>query len=251
MEKIRISAVKYANTYPFIWGLRESGFEKKVIIETDHPAECAAKLISRRADVGLIPVAALPQVKNYKIIGKYCIGANENVRTVMLFSNCPFEEVKAISLDYRSRSSVNLTRVLAKNMWKRDFRWIDTSENYDFVNIRKDEAVVLIGDQCFVSESKFEFRIDLAGEWNRFTGLPFVFAVWAANRKMRKGFIDEFNEALKLGVDNIHKVAVSFSGISVIKEDELETYLRNNIDYNFDEKKVNAMNLFLDLLRRL
>jgi chorismate dehydratase len=251
MEKIRISAVKYANTYPFIWGLRESGFDKKVIVETDHPAECAAKLVSRRADIGLIPVAALPQVGGHEIIGKYCIGANGNVRTVMLFSNCPFEEVQAISLDYRSISSVNLTRVLAKNMWNREFRWIDTNENYDFIHLGKNEAVVLIGDQCFVSESKFEFRMDLAGEWNRHTGLPFVFAVWAANRKMDRNFIDEFNGALKLGVDNIHKVAGSFAGISVIKEAELETYLRKNIDYNFDEKKVNAMNLFLDLLGKL
>jgi chorismate dehydratase len=251
MEKIWISAVKYANTYPFIWGLRESGFDKKVIVETDHPADCAAKLISRRADIGLIPVAALPQVENYQIIGKYCIGSNEKVRTVMLFSNCPFEEIKTINLDYRSRSSVNLTRVLAKNMWKREFIWRDTSENFDFINIGKNEAVVLIGDQCFESESKFKFRIDLAGEWNRYTGLPFVFAVWAANREFDSAFITEFNNALKLGVDNIHKVAVFFAGTSVIGENELERYLRINIDYNLDERKVNAMNLFLDMLRNL
>ena len=113
MEKIRISAVKYANTYPFIWGLRESGFDKKVILETDHPAQCADKLISGAADIGLIPVAALPQVKNYNIAGDYCIGANGDVRTVLLFCNSPFENVNKIYLDYRSRSSVNLTKVLA------------------------------------------------------------------------------------------------------------------------------------------
>jgi len=251
MEKIRISAVKYANTYPFIWGLRESGFDRKVIVETDHPADCAAKLISHRADIGLIPVAALPQVKNYEIIGEYCIGANGNVRTVMLFSNSPLEEVQSVSLDYRSRSSVNLTKILAKNMWKREFRWIDTSDKYDFINIEKDEAVVLIGDQCLESEKKFKFRMDLAGEWNKYTGLPFVFAVWAANRNTDSGFREEFNEALKLGVDNIHKVAEAFAGISVIKEDELETYLRKNIDYNFDERKKEALDLFLGYLSKL
>ena len=65
MDKIRISAVKYANTYPFMYGLIESGFEKKVILETDHPAECASKLISGKVDIGLIPVAALPLLKEY------------------------------------------------------------------------------------------------------------------------------------------------------------------------------------------
>ncbi len=251
MEKIRISAVKYANTYPFIWGLREGGFDKKVIVETDHPAECAAKLIDRRVDIGLVPVAALPRVINYEIIGNYCIGANGNVRTVMLFSNSPFEDVRSISLDYRSRSSVNLTKVLAKNMWNREFRWVDTSENYDFINIGSDEAVVLIGDQCFESEKKFKYRIDLAGEWNRHTGLPFVFAVWAANREIENNLRKEFNEALKLGVDNIPEVAEAFKSISVIKGDDLEKYLRNNIDYIFDDRKREALKLFLSLLSKL
>ena len=90
MDKIRISAVKYANTYPFIYGLIESGFEKRVILETDHPADCAAKLISGRVDIGLIPVAALPMLNKYYIISDYCIGANSNVRTVLLLSNCSF-----------------------------------------------------------------------------------------------------------------------------------------------------------------
>ncbi len=118
MDKIRISAVKYANTYPFIYGLKESGFEKKVILETDHPADCASKLINNRADIGLIPVASLPLLNEYHIISDYCIGANGDVRTVMLLSNCPFEDVETIYLDYRSRSSVNLTRVLARTAGK-------------------------------------------------------------------------------------------------------------------------------------
>ena len=93
MDKIRISAVKYANTYPFMYGLIESGFENKAILETDHPADCAAKLISGRVDIGLIPVAALPSLNEYHIISDYCIGANRDVRTVMLLCNCPFEEI--------------------------------------------------------------------------------------------------------------------------------------------------------------
>ncbi len=123
-EKIRISAVKYANTYPFIYGMTETGFDKKVILSTDHPADCAAKLISGTVDIGLIPVAAIPMMKEYHIITDYCLGAYGKVRTVMLLSNCPFDEIHNINLDYRSRSSVNLAKILAKNYWKREFRWI-------------------------------------------------------------------------------------------------------------------------------
>jgi chorismate dehydratase len=251
MKKIRISAVKYANTYPFIWGLKEGGFDKRVILETDHPADCAAKLISGRADIGLVPVAALPLIKNYHIISDYCIGANGKVRTVMLLSNCPFGDIVAINLDYRSRSSVNLIKVLAKNMWKKEYHWISTSTKFDFLNIGKNEAVVLIGDQCFEMEQKFKFKIDLAEEWKKQTGLPFVFACWAANRELDIEFISDFNSALKSGIDNIDKVAGAFSKTSVIKQEELRDYLKYNIDYVFDNEKKRGMNLFLELLSKL
>lgn len=251
MNKIRISAVKYANTYPFIWGLKESGFDKRVILETDHPADCAAKLISGKADIGLVPVAALPLIKNYHIISDYCIGANGKVRTVMLLSNCPFGDIVAINLDYRSKSSVNLTKVLAKNMWKKEYRWINTSKQFDFVNIGKNEAVVLIGDQCFEMEHKFKHKVDLAEEWKKQTGLPFVFACWAANRELDIEFISDFNCALKSGLDNIDKVAMAFSKSSGIKEDDLRNYLKYNIDYIFDNEKKRGMSLFLELLSKL
>jgi chorismate dehydratase len=251
MDKIRISAVKYANTYPFIWGLTESGFDKRVILETDHPADCAAKLISGKVDIGLIPVAALPLVKNYQIISDYCIGADGKVRTVMLLSNCPFGKVGAINLDYRSKSSVNLTKVLAKNMWKKEYRWVDTSEEFDFTNLGNNEAVVLIGDQCFELEARYKYKMDLAEEWKKQTGLPFVFACWAANRELDSGFIADFNNALKSGVENIEKVAAAFSKLSVIKGDDLLNYLKYNISYIFDNEKKKGMNLFLEMLRTL
>ncbi len=88
-SKVRISAVKYANTYPFIYGLTETGFDKKVVLTTDHPADCAKKLISREVDIGLIPVAALPAVKDYHIISDYCLGAYGKVRTVTAFKQLP------------------------------------------------------------------------------------------------------------------------------------------------------------------
>jgi len=250
MEKIRISAVKYANTYPFIWGLRESGFDQTVILETDHPAQCALKLISGKADIGLVPVAALPQIRNYQITSDYCIGADGKVRTVMLFSNCSFCDVKTIYLDHHSRSSVSLTRVLAKHMWNREFKWADTSDKFDFMHIGSNEAVVLIGDQCFEMASNYDFGIDLAEEWKKYTGLPFVFACWAANRKLEPEFISGFNSALKLGVENIPAVAAWFGREGIIAQEELQNYLINNIDYPLDDRKKEGMNLFLELLSR-
>ena len=251
MDKIRISAVKYANTYPFIYGLMESGFYKRVILETDHPADCAAKLISGRVDIGLIPVAVLPLLKEYYIISDYCIGANRNVRTVMLLSNCPFDEIEVIYLDYRSRSSVNLAKVLAKNSWKKEFRWINTSKGFDFINIGLNEAVVLIGDQCFEYENSFRYKIDLAQEWKEFSGLPFVFACWTANKIVDKEFIEEFNNALKSGVKNIDAVVEEFGKTGIITGKVLKKYLTENIDFDFNDEKKRGLKLFLKLMSKL
>ncbi|MEI6050526.1 MAG: menaquinone biosynthesis protein [Bacteroidota bacterium] len=251
MDKIRISAVKYANTYPFIYGLMESGLDTRVILETDDPADCAEKLISGRVDIGLIPVAALPFLKEYYIISDYCIGANGKVRTVMLLSNCPFEEIENICLDYRSRSSVNLTKVLAKNSWEKEFRWINTSKGFDFINIGLNEAVVLIGDQCFEYENSFRYKIDLALEWKKFSGLPFVFACWTANKKLDNEFIEEFSKALKMGVKNIDAVVETFGITGTIKGNDLKKYLTENIDYDFNDEKKKGLNLFLELMKKL
>jgi chorismate dehydratase len=251
MEKIRISAVRYANTYPFIYGLTESGFDKKAVIETDHPSACAEKLISGRVDLGLIPVAAIPKLKEAYITGDYCIGADGKVRTVQIMSNSQFDAVNAVFLDYRSMTSVRLVKVIAGKFWKKDLAWFDTSEQFNFKSIGKNEAVVLIGDQCFEYENQFKYKIDLAEEWKRFTGLPFVFACWVANKPLSNEFISEFNNALSLGVNNIDKVSERFSDSGTITGKELTEYLTRNIDYSLDIRKREAMNLFLEYLREL
>ncbi|HKK42279.1 MAG TPA: menaquinone biosynthesis protein [Bacteroidales bacterium] len=251
MDKIRISAVKYANTYPFIYGLVKSGFDKKVILETDHPADCAKKLIDGRADVGLIPVAAIPMLPEYHIISDYCIGANGDVRTVMLLSNCVFDEIETIYLDYRSRTSVNLTKVLARNSWKKEFKWGNTSKGFDFRNIGLKEAVVLIGDQCFELEKSYRYKIDLASAWKEFTGMPFVFACWTANKPLDIEFINDFNEALFTGVSDIPAVADYFGNTGTITGEDLKNYLSFNIDFKFDDEKKKALALFLDLLKEM
>jgi chorismate dehydratase len=251
MDKIRISAVKYANTYPFIYGLTHSGFDKKVVLTTDHPSQCAEKLIGNQADLGLIPVGALPLLKEYHIVSDYCIGANGNVRTVLLLSNCAFDDIETVCLDYRSRTSVNLVKVLAKNSWKREFKWVSTSKGFDFVNVGMKEAVVLIGDQCFGYEKKFRNRVDLAKAWKDYTGLPFVFACWTANKVLKEEFIEDFNKALMPGIKNIDAVVDEFGKTGAIRGHDLKSYLTDNIDYNLDDDKRKAMKLFLELMVHL
>ena len=250
-EKIRISAVRYANTYPFIYGIQESGFLERIILETDHPAQCAARLAAGSVDIGLIPVAALPLIKDYRIITDYCLGAYGKVRTVMLLSNCPFDEITTVYLDYRSVSSVTLAKILAAKAWKKKFSWVTTTSGFDFAGIRKNEAVVLIGDQCFEYERKFRFKTDLAEQWYNFTGLPFAFACWTANRELEGSFIDDFNRALETGVNNIPAVVRKFGDSGIIKGSDLMQYLSINIDFHLNNDKRKAIDLFLNYMKEL
>jgi chorismate dehydratase len=173
------------------------------------------------------------------------------VRTVLLLSNCPFEDIRNIYLDYRSRSSVNLTKVLARNSWKREYKWINTSKVFDFLNIGLNEAVVLIGDQCFEFENSFRYKVDLANEWKKFSGLPFVFACWTANKQINNEFITKFNNALRLGVNDIDAVVEKFGNSGTIRGEILKKYLVENIDYNFNDEKKKALMLFLELLAEI
>jgi len=248
MDKIRISAVRYANTYPFIYGLTESGFDKKVILTTDHPADCAKKLTDGIVDIGLVPVAALPYIKEHHIISEYCIGSNGKVRTVMLLSNSHFSEIDTIYLDYRSRTSINLVKVLALYKWKKEYNWLNTAEGFNFLDISGNEAVVLIGDQCFEYENHYLYGLDLSEEWKEYSGLPFVFACWSSNKVLDQGFIKDFSEALGSGVSNIQAVVERFSGSGTITGNDLRRYLTENIDFHFNEEKKRGLGLFLKLL---
>ena len=200
MEKIRVSAVKYINSYPFMIGLRDGEVAGMIDLEVCHPSECADRLIAGDTDIGLIPVATIASMKEYHIVSDYCLSTNGEVRTVLLVSNTPFAGLKDL-LDFRSRSSVTLCRILAAKAWKRDFEWLPAPREFDITSMNDGEAAVMIGDRCFEYAHLFPFRMDLGLEWKKFTGLPFVFACWVSVRKLPEVFTTLFNKALSEGLD--------------------------------------------------
>ncbi|MFD2146871.1 menaquinone biosynthetic enzyme MqnA/MqnD family protein [Mucilaginibacter antarcticus] len=196
MDKIRISAVSYTNTKPFIYGLQHTGILEKIDLSLDMPADCAQKLIDDKVDIGLIPVAATLNLPHWEIISDYCIGAVGAVNSVFIFSNCDITEVTHLQLDPESRSSNNLARVLLKNFWKVSPDLIINAPDYTTAT-NPTTAFVQIGDRTFGKKKQFKYVYDLAEEWQKFTGLPFVFAAWIANKHIPAVFIAEFNIALK------------------------------------------------------
>lgn len=243
IKKIRISAISYLNSLPFVYGIKNSGFLTDYQMDLDAPAVCAQKLITDSVDIGLVPVAVLPELKNYNLLTNYCIGACGTVRTVLLVSQKPVNEIKTIYLDFESRTSVKLVRVLSDHFWKIHPEWLPANPEI-FSNIKNIEATVIIGDKTFEMRNYFPFVYDLAEEWKKFTGLPFVFACWTANKAISQEFLTKFNQATEWGVNNISEV-VENTDYCIPKGVNLLNYLQNDINYPFDEQKKKALALFL------
>ncbi len=249
MEKINVSSVSYLNSKPFVYGLSKPGLKHKIELRMDVPSEVASRLESGEADIGLVPVAALLDNEKLEIIADECIGTVGKVRTVVLASEVALDDIETILMDYQSRTSVLLARVLAKFYWKRTFRWEDTRSGFEKDQIKGRTAGVVIGDRVFNIEGKYAYIYDLSTEWLKFTGLPFVFAVWAANKPLKESFIKEFTLALGSEMNNMERIA------SLEKEYypdvDIFVYLTDNIHFKMDEGMRKGMTLFLDMAKKL
>lgn len=241
MNKIKISAVSYTNTKPFIYGIKHSSILEKIDLSLDIPADCAKKLIENQVDIGLIPVAAIPFVPNAQIISSYCIGSVGAVNSVFIFSDVPVEEIKTIKLDSQSRTSNNLAKVLLKNHFKVEVDFITDPSV-------KTDAIVLIGDRTFGRKADFKYAYDMGEEWMNFTGLPFMYAAWVANKPIPEDFLKDFDIALGEGIQNIPTV---INELSVIEGIDIEDYLLHKLNFELTEEKLKAKDLFLDLVGQL
>lgn len=241
MNNIKISAVAYTNTKAFIYGLEHSDIINKIDLSLDIPSECAAKVISGEVDLGLMPVAAIPFVPNANIVADYCIGSDGAVNSVFIFSDVPVAEIKTLRLDAHSRTSNNLAKVLLKFHWKLGVEFTTDPTV-------KTDAIVLIGDRTFGKKEDFAFVYDMGEEWKNFTGLPFMYAAWVANKEISQEFKTEFNAALKFGLAHRNEV---LKDLPQIPNFDLEDYLYHKLQFDVTDDRKRAMNLFLAYIEQL
>lgn len=249
-EKIRISIVNYTNTLPFKWALKRSSVLEKIDLQEDIPSICAQKLKYKQVDLALVPVALIPELDSYFIETDYCIGANGKVDSVKLYSAVPLQEITTVTLDYQSKSSITLTKVLFKFFWKLPVTFLDAKPGFEH-DIKNTDAAVVIGDRTFDINGVHSYEYDLAEEWKKFTGLPFVFAAWLSTEKLPEHFIAEFNAVLQHGVDNIHQAVEDDFHVKNLSKPLTLSYLTQRIDYRLNEEKRKALALFLEYIARL
>lgn len=175
---LRISLVEYLNTRPFIDGLRAAFSESELALEMLPPAECAVALRENRCDMALVPAGALIDFQGIHLMKDHCIGADGPVTSVFVFSEVPITAATDLLLDPHSRTSNALTRILLRRFWQHDLN-LHATQTRDFDRISGTTAGVAIGDRAYKLRGRYQYEYDLAEVWKSWTGLPFVFAVWA------------------------------------------------------------------------
>jgi chorismate dehydratase len=242
-RKVKVAAVSYLNTKPLLYGFRGHAVMKMTELTMDYPAVIARQLIEGSVDVALVPVAVIPKMQESHIISDFCIGAEGPVASVCLFSDVPLKEIKRIYLDYQSRTSVALLKLLVRDYWRLDVELMETSGDYQQL-IQGTDAGLVIGDRALEQRKVSPYIYDLAEAWMRFTSLPFVFAAWVSNKPLPIEFIQEFNNANSIGIHNIPAV-VAENPYPVF---DLTAYYTKHISYPLTPAKRQGMQKFLSYL---
>jgi len=167
-----------------------------------------------------------------------------------LLSQHPVSDITTIYLDYKSKTSNNLVKIISENYWKVSPAFKNSVENYELINFKNNNAAVVIGDKAFNVKHNYPYVYDLAEEWYNFTRLPFVFACWVANKEIAPDFKIEFNNSLKYGIEHVTELVKSnYKGVK--KNKNIEAYYKQNISYVLDKHKRQAMELFFEYLEKL
>ena len=250
MKRLRISAISYLNTAPLMWdfehGVAGSAFE----ISYTLPAQCAASLRDGSADIGIIPAAAYCSIPDLAIIPGVAIASRRAVRSILLVSKVPLEAIRTVALDTSSMTSVALTKVLFAKWWggERTFSPMvpDIGRMLD-----QHDAGLLIGDPALKIDRSRYLTYDLAEEWIRFTGRPFVFAFWAVRHSalQHAGDVDLtalFQQSRDHGLEpeNVNHTAREWAPRLGLSEAIIREYLIYSIDYALDPECLSGLRLF-------
>lgn len=243
--KVSVSVLSNTNALPFVYGILHSDMIGRIELSLESPpAACADKLVKGDVDIALMPVIEIARLPYNEIISNYCIGSNGPVKTVLLVSNTAIDKLKGIYLDTHSRTSIALAKILAEKFWRIEPEWIETSHDYNFQNIPQGYGAIVIGDQNF--NYRFKYSIDLAEAWRDYTNLPFVFGCWVSPKKIDRRFQEDFDNALKYGVNHLDEAVRMHQKLNFPHEFILN-YLTDNISYHMNEQKIKAIQLFFKL----
>ena len=267
MRALKISAISFLNTAPLMWDFEHGKdgehepspeIQENFTVEYTVPSLCAEALRAGAADIGIIPVITTARIAGLVVLPDVAIASLNQVRSILLVSRRPIEEIRTVAVDTSSRTSVGLLAVLLTKFFggRREFTPMAPAVE---PMLAECDAGLLIGDPALVAEGEERYaglyRYDLGELWRAQTGLPFVFAVWA----VRKAALAEMNPELELGgvfrrsrdhglrPENLAAIAREWAPRLGLDEDAIASYLRENIHYRLDAECREGLALYFRL----
>jgi chorismate dehydratase len=251
MRRLRISAISYLNTAPLIWdfehGLAGGHFDVSYTV----PSQCAAQLSAGTADIGIIPSAAFAAIPGLSVLPGVAIASRQAVRSILLVSKGPIEKIQRVALDTSSLTSVALTKILFEKWWGGSPEFVSQDPDLEKMLLQCD-AGLLIGDPALqIDRSRYQ-TFDLAAEWIKFTGKPFVFAFWAITADAAKqvpasmDLAEIFQRSRDHGLqsESLSRIAAEWSVRLGLTEETIKSYLTENISYRLDRECLEGLDLF-------
>ena len=251
MKPLRISAISYLNTAPLMWDFEHGDSGAAFDISYTVPSQCADDLAAGAADIGIIPAAAYATIPGLAILPGVAIASRRPVRSILLVSQVPLDQIRSVALDTSSLTSVALTKVLFAKWWGPSRRFTPMAPDIEKMMAEHD-AGLLIGDPALKVDRSRYLTFDLAEEWIRFTGKPFVFAFWAirqaaltdvpATLDLAATFQDSRDHGLR--PPSLDRIAREWAPRLGLSQAEIRAYLTENIHYDLDPACLDGLQLF-------
>ena len=250
MPRLRISAISFLNTAPLMWDFEHDDAGSGFDISYTLPSQCAAALCDGTADIGIIPAAAYATIPDLVILPGVAIASRQPVRSILLVSKVPLDKIQKVALDTSSMTSVALTKVLFAKWWGANKTFTPMTPDVERM-LETHDAGLVIGDPALKVDRSRYMTWDLAEEWIRLTGKPFVFAFWAVRRLAWQqtrtvDLADIFQRSRDHGLQpqNLHRIAQAWASRVNLSEEQVRSYLTENIHYYLDPGCLEGLQLF-------
>ncbi len=249
MATLRVSVVQYLNSVPLVWGMLHGEQQGRFDLEFTTPALCAEAIRQRKSDVGIIPSIEYQRMDRMQILSGLSIASKNEVKSVLLLSKVPIDKVQSVAVDNSSRTSAALLRVLMRKFYS---HWVNPQQAAPkpAEMLKRADAALVIGDTALTYKGDVPEVYDLAAEWKRFTGLPFVFAVWVGHEDVHLSkYQQDFAASRDFGLAHVDDIAAEYAPKLNMKPAAVKLYLTQNIDYSLDEENRQGLRLFYKLAR--
>lgn len=244
---LRIIAVSYLNTKPLVYGLEQGMLPSNYELSFEIPSQCAQAIEEGIGQIGLIPSLEYQRIPDLTGVPDIGIAAQGAVQTVLLVSEVPISLLQTVILDYSSRTSNALVQILLTGKYKRFPTFYLGKPGYEG-KIRGRQGGLIIGDRAFLYRQQFPYVYDLALEWQEWTGLPFVFAFWAARPScLQEDLIRIFHQSLEVGLEHIPEIAHEWAQLHGGQPEVYESYLTSAIIYKLGPKEYEGLQRFFML----